>query len=41
LWAADLIGARQRVLICRIARAIEGDRLLVTNPADWLRRMTA
>jgi len=38
--AADLIGARQRALICRVARPIESDRLLVTNPADWLRRIT-
>jgi hypothetical protein len=36
---ADLIDADQRVLVCRIARKIESDRLLVINPPGWLRTL--
>jgi predicted AAA+ superfamily ATPase len=35
--AADMIGASRRVLVCRIARKIEGERLLAINLAGWLR----
>lgn len=34
---ADMIGAKKRILICRIAKNIETDKLLVTNPTDWLK----
>ncbi len=37
--AADLIGAERRVLVCRIGRRIESDRLLVTPLAGWLREL--
>ena len=36
---ADLIGASRRILVCRIARKIENQRLLVTNPSEWLKRL--
>jgi len=36
---ADLIGAEQRVLVCRVARRIEGERLLITNLPDWLQAL--
>jgi uncharacterized protein len=36
---ADMISATRRILICRSARAIESDSLLVTNPTDWLKRI--
>ena len=38
---ADMIGATRRILICRIARNIETERLLVTNPHGWLKRLRA
>jgi hypothetical protein len=34
---ADMMDATRRFLICRIARKIENDRLLVTNLAGWLK----
>lgn len=34
--AADLIGATRRVLVCRITRPIETDKLLVVKPSKWL-----
>ena len=36
---ADLIDASRRILVCRIARKIENQRLLVTNPSEWLKRL--
>jgi predicted AAA+ superfamily ATPase len=33
---ADMIDAKRRVLVCRIARKIENDRLLVINPTGWI-----
>jgi predicted AAA+ superfamily ATPase len=33
---ADMIDAERRVLVCRIARKIENDRLLVIDPSGWL-----
>jgi len=36
---ADLIGAARRVLVCRIARKIENDTVLVASPATWLKRI--
>jgi predicted AAA+ superfamily ATPase len=36
---ADMIGATRRVLVCRIARKIENERLLVIHPAGWLKRI--
>jgi len=33
---ADLIEADRRILVCRIARKIEGNRLLVIHPPGWL-----
>lgn len=33
---ADMIDAKRRILVCRIARKIENDRLLVINPSGWL-----
>lgn len=38
---ADMISATRRVLVCRIARTIESDSLLVTNPAEWLKRIAS
>jgi hypothetical protein len=38
---ADMIDADRRILICRIARKIENDQLLVINPAGWLKRLMA
>ena len=35
--AGDMIDATRRILICRIARKIENDTLLVTNLAGWLK----
>lgn len=35
--AADMIAAERRILICRVARRIENERLLVSNPASWMR----
>jgi len=34
---ADMIDADKRILVCRIARKIENQRLLVTNLSGWLR----
>ena len=34
---AHMIDATREILICRIARKIENDRLLVINPSGWLR----
>ena len=39
--AADMIDAARRVLVCRIARKIETDTLLVTNLSGWLQRLQA
>ncbi len=36
---ADMIDARRRILVCRIAEKIENDRLLVVHAAEWLRRL--
>jgi len=38
---ADMIDARRRVLVCRIARKIENDRLLVINLSGWLKQIVA
>lgn len=38
---ADLMAAQRAVLVCRIARKISNDRLLVTNLSGWLRELTA
>ena len=38
---ADLIDAKRRVLVCRISRKIETDRLLVTHLYGWLRQLAA
>jgi hypothetical protein len=38
---ADLIDAKRRVLVCRISRKIETDRLLVTHLSSWLRQLAA
>ncbi|MCL5770543.1 MAG: hypothetical protein M1588_04435 [Planctomycetes bacterium] len=35
----DLIGAERHVLVCRSARTIETDRLLVVNVPNWLQRL--
>ena len=37
--AADLIRANRRILVCRIARKIQGESLLVTNLSGWLRSL--
>jgi predicted AAA+ superfamily ATPase len=37
---ADMIGADRRVLVCRIARKIENDQLLVVSPSGWVKRLT-
>jgi hypothetical protein len=37
--AADIVGASRRVLLCRIGRTIENERLLVVRPAVWLKRL--
>ncbi len=34
---ADMIDATRRILVCRIARKIENETLLVTNLAGWLK----
>ena len=34
-----MIGAGRRILVCRIAEAIETDRLLVVHAAEWLGRL--
>jgi hypothetical protein len=36
---ADLIDASRRVLVCRIARKIENERLLVIHPSGWLKQL--
>ncbi|MBI4565445.1 MAG: ATP-binding protein [Planctomycetes bacterium] len=36
---ADMIQAKRRVLVCRIARKIENPSLLVCNPGEWLQRI--
>jgi hypothetical protein len=36
---ADMIDAARRVLVCRTARPIETDTLLVANPSTWLKRL--
>ena len=36
---ADMIHADRRILVCRIARKIENERLLVINPTGWLKRL--
>jgi predicted AAA+ superfamily ATPase len=36
---ADLIGATRRVLVCRIARKIETEQLLVASLPVWLRAL--
>jgi hypothetical protein len=38
---ADLIDAKRRILVCRISRKIETDRLLVTHLSGWLRGLAA
>ena len=37
--AADMIDADRRILVCRTARKIENDRLLVVNLPGWLTRL--
>jgi hypothetical protein len=36
---ADLIDASQRVLVCRVARRIETEKLLVCGLPVWLRKV--
>lgn len=36
---ADMIDAARRILVCRTARTIETDKLLVANPAVWLKKL--
>ncbi len=36
---ADMIGAVRRILVCRTARTIENNTLLVTNLSDWLKKL--
>jgi hypothetical protein len=36
---ADLIGASRRILVCRIARRIETDTLLVASLPVWLKKL--
>ena len=36
---ADMIDAARRMLVCRIARPIETDALLVASPAAWLKEI--
>ena len=36
---ADFINADRRVLICRVARKIQNERLLVINPTNWARML--
>jgi len=38
---ADMIDASRRVLVCRIARKIENQTLLVINPSGWLETVAA
>jgi predicted AAA+ superfamily ATPase len=38
---ADLVGASRRILVCRIARKIENERLLVTHLPGWLKTVMA
>lgn len=38
---ADMVGASRRILVCRINRKIENERLLVTHPNGWLRSLRA
>ncbi len=37
---ADMIDAQRRILICRVARKIENERLLVINLPGWLKSLT-
>ena len=37
---AEMIGADRQILVCRIGRGFENDRLLVTNLSAWLRHVT-
>ena len=37
--AADMIEAERRILVCRIARKIENEKLLVINPMGWVKRL--
>jgi predicted AAA+ superfamily ATPase len=36
---ADMIDASRRILVCRAARPIENDTLLVANPSTWLKKL--
>ena len=36
---ADMIEAERRILVCRIARKIENEKLLVINPMGWVKRL--
>ena len=36
---ADMIDASRRILVCRIARPIENDSLLVASPTTWLKKL--
>jgi predicted AAA+ superfamily ATPase len=36
---ADMIDAEKRILVCRIAKPIQTDMLLVTHPTDWIRKL--
>jgi predicted AAA+ superfamily ATPase len=38
---AEMIDADRQIMVCRIARSFENDRLFVTNPSGWLRRLSA
>ncbi len=37
---ADMISADKRILICRIGQKIENEKLLVTNPAGWIKLLS-
>ncbi|RKY27283.1 MAG: ATPase [Planctomycetota bacterium] len=37
--AADMIDADKRILVCRIARKIENENLLVINPTGWIKEI--
>ena len=38
---ADMINATRRVLVCRVARKIENERLLVVSLPVWLRELAS
>jgi hypothetical protein len=38
---ADVVGATRRILVCRVKRKIQNERLLVIDPNGWLRDLRA